>query len=221
MNMKRTLMFFLTLFPIIAVKSQFYTIKKDTNKVEFLSNDFSIRNKTLESKFQKVVTEQKGYETLKDDSILIDLLKKRISICMPLDYIYLNSGYGYRKDPITRCKKFHDGIDLRCNYSNVYSILPGIVKNVAYSNYGYGNSITIDYGNFCCLYGHLSTIYIKKGQHVDAGMTIGISGSSGKSTGPHLHMQLSRNNKHINPYKFIVFLSTYIRKINKEIGYYK
>lgn len=61
------------------------------------------------------------------DSLLLDLLKKRLTICMPLDLIRINSPYGYRKDPFKKCRRFHDGIDLACTNSFVYAMLSGRV----------------------------------------------------------------------------------------------
>ena len=68
------------------------------------------------------------------------VVKKRLNICMPLDYIAVTSSYGYRKDPFTKCQKFHDGIDLRYGNGLVYSMLPGRVTTVHYGDTGYGNN---------------------------------------------------------------------------------
>ena len=126
------------------------------------------------------------------DSILLSILEKRLTICMPLDYLTITSSYGYRHDPFIKCRRFHDGIDLRCGNGLVYSMLPGRVTAVHHGNTGYGNYVVLDHGNLRCLYGHLGEIYAKEGTMVQAGTVVGVVGSSGRSTGPHLHLQLQR-----------------------------
>ena len=101
-------------------------------------------------------------------SPLSALLQQRLTVCLPLDLLKLTSEFGYRKDPISRCSRFHDGIDLKCNKAFVYSMLPGIVKEVHYGNKGYGNYVILEHGGLECLYGHLSTIAVREGNIVEA-----------------------------------------------------
>ena len=126
------------------------------------------------------------------DSLLLSVLEKRLNICMPLDYITITSHYGYRQDPFTKCQRFHDGIDLRCGNGLVYSMLPGRVAAVHHGDNGYGNYVILDHGSLRCLYGHLSEIYTREGSEVPAGAVVGLVGSTGRSTNPHLHIQLQR-----------------------------
>ena len=126
------------------------------------------------------------------DSMTLHIIKNRLTICMPLDLVNVNSPYGYRSDPFTKCRKFHDGVDLQGGHDVVYSMLPGIVVKAAHGNTGYGNYVILDHGSIRCLYGHLSEIYTKQGMAVQAGTIIGRVGSSGRSTGNHLHIRLQR-----------------------------
>ena len=156
------------------------------------------------------------------DSMLLGILKKRLNICMPLDYITVTSSYGYRKDPFTKCQKFHDGIDLRYGNGLVYSMLPGRVAVVRHGNTGYGNYVILDHGNLRCLYGHLSEIYAKEGAVVQAGTVVGLVGSTGRSTGPHLHLQLQRltaNNSwtSVDPLPFIHVLNEQVESFNMRL----
>lgn len=153
------------------------------------------------------------------DSLLFDLIKERMDVCLPLDYISVNSKYGWRKDPFSKCSKFHDGIDLKCNYQHVYSMLPGTVIKAVYSKKGYGNYVIIDYGQIQILYGHLSAITVRPNENVYAGTIIGISGSSGKSTGPHLHIKVSSHGRSLNPAPFIAYLNRYITSLQDKIAY--
>ena len=157
------------------------------------------------------------------DSLLLSLLEKRLNICMPLDYITITSHYGYRQDPFTKCQRFHDGIDLRCGNGLVYSMLPGRVAVVHHGDTGYGNYVILDHGSLRCLYGHLSEIYAREGSEVPAGAVVGLVGSTGRSTGPHLHIQLQRlsaNNSwtSVDPMPFIHALNKQVETFNDRLA---
>lgn len=157
------------------------------------------------------------------DSLLLTVLEKRLTICIPLDYLNVTSPYGYRQDPFTKCRTFHDGIDLRFGNGVVYSMLPGKVAAVHHGNTGYGNYVILDHGTMRCLYGHLCEIYAKEGTMVQAGAVVGVVGSSGRSTGPHLHIQLQRltaNNSwtSVDPMPFIEQLNRQVQDFNKRLA---
>jgi murein DD-endopeptidase MepM/ murein hydrolase activator NlpD len=157
------------------------------------------------------------------DSMLLSILKKRLNFCMPLDYITVTSSYGYRKDPFTKCQKFHDGIDLRYGNGLVYSMLPGRVVIVQHGDTGYGNYVILDHGNLRCLYGHLGEIYAKDGAVVQAGTVVGLVGSTGRSTGPHLHLQLQRLSDgnvwtSVDPLPFIHALNQQVESFNERLA---
>jgi hypothetical protein len=153
------------------------------------------------------------------DSIMAGLLHDRLNVCLPLDFLKVNSKYGYRQDPVLKCTKFHDGIDLKCSYDYVYSMLPATVKEVHHGNKGYGNYVILDYGIIECLYGHLSAIVVEEGEIIPAGSVVAISGNTGKSTGPHLHIRLRKNGKSVDPKPFISFLNDYIIRLQDKIAY--
>lgn len=153
------------------------------------------------------------------DSLVFGLIKERMSVCLPLDFISINSAYGFRRDPVSKCKKFHDGIDLKCNMQHVYSMLPGKVVKVVYSKKGYGNHVILDYGHIQCLYGHLAAITVQQGDAVYAGTIVGISGNTGKTTGPHLHIKIMAGKKSLNPTPFIAYLNKYITGLQDKLAY--
>lgn len=153
------------------------------------------------------------------DSLLYGLISKRMDICLPLDFISVTSQYGYRKDPFKKCRAFHDGIDLECNKAHVYSMLQGKVTKVVYGKHGYGNYVIVDYGHIQCLYGHLSAITVQEGTEVCAGTILGISGKTGKATGPHLHIKISSHGKRLNPAPFIAYLNKYISGLQYKIAF--
>lgn len=157
------------------------------------------------------------------DSLIVELIKKRITLCMPLDFVHINSQYGYRRDPFSRCSRFHDGIDLEGGHELVYSMLPGRIVEVRHSNTGYGNYVVLDHGSLRCLYGHLSEIYAKEGNIVDAGTIVGRVGSTGRSTGNHLHIRLQHlDNKgrwqSVDPLPFIDALNQQVNEYNERIN---
>lgn len=179
--------------------------------------------KSLEKSSKKVVKQPILPFLSTSDSLLLTVLEKRLTICMPLDYLNVTSPYGYRQDPFTKCRRFHDGIDLRFGNGVVYSMLPGKVAAVHHGNTGYGNYVILDHGTMRCLYGHLSEIYAKTGTDVQAGTVVGLVGSTGRSTGPHLHIQLQRmtaNNNwtSVDPMPFIEQLNRQVQDFNKRLA---
>lgn len=113
----------------------------------------------------------------------------------------VTSPYGWRTSPFNASKRsYHTGIDLALPSGNpIYSASPGTVIAVGYSGV-YGNYVKVQHaGGYQTLYAHMSTTIAKKGQYVDTNTIIGKVGSTGQSTGPHLHFTLFRNGQTINP----------------------
>ena len=113
-----------------------------------------------------------------------------------------SSTYGVRKHPISKKIKNHNGFDLAANQgSKVYATADGRVSLAKISNQGYGNHILIEHRfGFETKYGHLQQILISNGEFVNQGQLIGYVGTTGLSTGPHLHYEIIKNNKLIDPY---------------------
>ncbi len=91
--------------------------------------------------------------------------------------------------------------------------------STADSKKGYGNHVVLDYGHIQCLYGHLAAVTVREGDEVYAGTIVGISGNTGKSTGPHLHIKITANGKSLNPTPFIAYLNKYITGLRDKIAY--
>ncbi len=118
---------------------------------------------------------------------------------------WLSRGYGMKFDPFTGYKRMHSGIDL-ANHTGteIHATADGKVVKVAKMG-GMGRMITIDHGyGFKTRYGHLSNYKVKVGQKVKRGDLIALMGSSGYSTGPHLHYEVLRNGKSLNPRNYIL-----------------
>ena len=118
-------------------------------------------------------------------------------------YVYVSSRFGLRVHPITGETKSHTGIDIASNQGTAVYASDGGSVTLAGWNGGYGNCIMIDHGNgYVTLYGHLSSISVSVGQTVSQGTTIGAVGSTGNSTGPHLHFEVLKNGTRIDPEQF-------------------
>ncbi len=116
----------------------------------------------------------------------------------------LTSGYGYRRHPIYRVRKFHTGVDIAAPTGA--PIRCGGDGTVVHASRwgGYGRCIIVDHGgNLATLYGHCSRVAVTKGQSVTKAQVIGYVGSTGVSTGPHLHFEVRRNGRHTNPKPFL------------------
>ena len=118
----------------------------------------------------------------------------------------VTSGYGWRIHPITGKKEFHRGLDYRGKVGDpVISTADGVIEYAGYlKTSGFGNLILIDHGNgFRTLYGHLSKTLVKTGQVVKKGQIIGQIGSTGISSGPHLHYAVSFVQRKLDPTPFV------------------
>jgi murein DD-endopeptidase MepM/ murein hydrolase activator NlpD len=116
----------------------------------------------------------------------------------------ISSGFGWRKDPVHGQTRFHDGIDLAAKEGTpVRASLPGRVILSDYQE-GYGNLVVLDHGHgFTTLYAHNRDNLVKEGDWVDKGSPLGKVGSTGRSTGPHLHFEVRRHGRHLDPRSFL------------------
>lgn len=119
----------------------------------------------------------------------------------------VNSNYGYRRNPFTsKGIEFHSGVDFKGRHGDSIRVTGNGVVSFAGYNGGYGKCIVIDHDeSLQTLYAHLKQIDVKEGQTVQTGDHIGLMGSTGRSTGPHLHYEIILNDKKINPLKYIRF----------------
>jgi murein DD-endopeptidase MepM/ murein hydrolase activator NlpD len=118
--------------------------------------------------------------------------------------IDLTSGFGLRMDPFVRAMAMHTGVDFRGTTGDpVRATANGRVTTAGW-NGGYGKMVEIDHGNgLSTRYGHLSEILVKPGQSVRSGQIVGRVGSTGRSTGPHLHYETRVDGEAVNPQKFL------------------
>ena len=120
------------------------------------------------------------------------------------DLTRVASGFGYRIDPFTKKRRFHYGMDFTAKRGTpVYATGNGIVKRADNRSSGYGRHIRIDHGfGYVSLYAHLTKYNVRRGQKVKRGDIIGYVGNTGRSAGPHLHYEILKDKKKINPLNF-------------------
>jgi murein DD-endopeptidase MepM/ murein hydrolase activator NlpD len=118
---------------------------------------------------------------------------------------WISSKFGNRTSPFTNEKEFHSGMDISAKaHSPIVATADGVVVETG-TDYGYGRVVRISHGQgFKTTYAHLSKSLVKAGQRVKRGQEIATVGSTGRSTGPHLHYEISLNGLPVNPYRYIL-----------------
>lgn len=194
-------------------------VKAQFNTVSFLGNRYrvTVENPTRTTNKAEVTPESITSENEKSVSDKVSLsstdIKKKeqvaryLSVCYPLSHIKINSPYGYRKDPFTGKRKFHNGIDLHARSSKVFAMMQGRVIAVGQDKVS-GKYVTLRHGNFTVSYCHLSQISVSQGQDVLSGDVVGITGNTGRSTGEHLHITIRQKGEYVNPRIFLDYINS-------------
>ena len=133
--------------------------------------------------------------------------------------VEFTSGFGYRSDPFERGAAFHPGIDLAGSYGTpIYATADGTVIRSGWNSGGYGNMVEIDHGRgIATRYGHMSAVLVRAGDHVTRGQQIGRMGSTGRSTGNHLHYEVRIDGRPVNPIPFMKS-TDYVLAMQKRSG---
>jgi murein DD-endopeptidase MepM/ murein hydrolase activator NlpD len=134
----------------------------------------------------------------------LNAVLERLPITPPVDSFSISSRFGKRRDPFTKRKAFHGGVDLAgVRRTRVRATSPGVVTYVGWKG-PYGRMVEIDHGlGLRTRYGHLQKILVKRDQKVDFRQKIGLMGTSGRSTGSHVHYEVLFDRKPIDPMKFL------------------
>ena len=155
-------------------------------------------NATSDSTFKQLFTSWKKLDTLSSGAIAVPSDK-------PVKTAAFTSGYGVRSDPFGGGAARHMGIDLAGPTGTpIYATADGTITESAYNSGGYGNLIKIDHGRGIeTRYGHLSKLIVSAGTRVRRGQLIGLMGSTGRSTGSHLHYEVRIEGRAVNPVPFM------------------
>lgn len=126
--------------------------------------------------------------------------------CLPLNSMNLTSGFGWRKHPVTGTKDFHSGVDLSARFEPVFAIVNGRITAQGFHPI-LGKFTRLESNGLVVVYGHLSVTVVADGQDVRSGDYLGLSGQTGRVTGPHLHLSTKFRGYPINPLRFLIGLA--------------
>ncbi|MEO5774785.1 MAG: M23 family metallopeptidase [Sphingomicrobium sp.] len=148
--------------------------------------------------FKQLFMSWKKLDTLQDGVIAVPSDK-------PVRTAAFTSGFGVRSDPFQARAAMHPGIDLAgAAGTPIYATADGVVLRAGWNNGGYGNLVEIDHGRgIATRYGHMSAVLVQAGQHITRGQQIGRMGSTGRSTGNHLHYEVRIDGRPVNPVPFM------------------
>lgn len=198
----------------LAVSAQFHTVTPHTARYRIERVEQGTAGKTKE------VTE-KAVEDLSSDtaSMRKQWIDSYLSVSYPLKEIHVTSPFGVRTDPFTKKRRKHNGLDLRADRCETYAMMHGIVVKTGQDRVS-GKYVTVRHGDFSVSYCHLSEWRVKKGDCVRPGDVVGISGSTGRSTGPHLHLSVRMGRRHINPVVLLQFIDETRRQALEKLSNY-
>lgn len=146
------------------------------------------------------------YLNVIETSLMTDKMKaKLLPTIQPVNVAYNASTFGWRIDPFNGRQTFHEGIDFAAPIGTpIVAAAGGVVIAAEFNNHGYGNMLEIDHGNdIVTRYAHTSKLLVKVGDIVRRGQEVALVGSSGRSTGAHLHFEVLVKGIHQNPNKFL------------------
>lgn len=168
-------------------------VKRTSKKIDILESQMNVQSKSFEEVYKMAANKAEMLSCIPAIMPMKDVDINRIS-----------SHFGHRTDPFYKIQKFHSGIDFSApNGTNIYCTGNGVVEKVVLGNSGYGNYVVINHGyGYKTRYAHLKKSFVKKGQKVSRGEKIALVGNTGKSTAPHLHYEVIKNDKPINPVNF-------------------
>ncbi len=194
------------------VKAQFNTVSCPGNRYKVTVENPTRTTNKAEATPESITSENEKSVPDKVSLSSADTKKKEqvacyLSVCYPLSHIKINSPYGYRKDPFTGKRKFHNGIDLHARSAKVFAMMQGRVIAVGQDKVS-GKYVTLRHGNFTVSYYHLSQISVSQGQDVLSGDVVGITGNTGRSTGEHLHITIRQKGEYVNPRIFLDYINS-------------
>jgi murein DD-endopeptidase MepM/ murein hydrolase activator NlpD len=189
-------------------KAGFGGVNKYAQLESFDNSELVIKTaRKLDVIAKEAYIQSKSYDEVLKLALDKEEMLSSIPAVMPISNKDLNrtaSGWGFRIHPIYKIRRFHYGMDFTAPVgTEIYATGDGMVKEVKTSHVGYGRWIVIDHGfGYETLYGHLNEFNVKAGQKVKRGNVIGYVGNAGTSSGPHLHYEVHKNGKAVNPQYF-------------------
>jgi murein DD-endopeptidase MepM/ murein hydrolase activator NlpD len=189
-------------------KAGFGGVNRYTDLEGFDNSDLIISTtKKMEILSKQIVVQSKSLDEIQRMALDKEVLLSAIPSIQPINNDNLRrmaSGYGWRTDPFTKSRRMHKGMDFSAPTGTpIYAPSDGKVIRVDSRSAGYGKHIRIDHGfGYVTLYGHLNEYNVRRGQRVKRGDVIGFVGNTGRSVAPHLHYEIRKDGKHLNPINF-------------------
>ena len=164
-------------------------------------------SKRLDQVTKQLYIQSKSFDEIMEMAKNKEKLLASIPAVQPIENDKLKhapGGYGWRTDPIYKTGEFHPGMDFTANTgTEIYATGDGVVETADDVMQGYGNHVVINHGfGYQTLYGHMSRIKVHVGQKIKRGELIGWVGSTGRSTGPHVHYEVIKNGEKVNPINY-------------------
>ncbi|MCU7551085.1 peptidoglycan DD-metalloendopeptidase family protein [Chitinophagaceae bacterium LB-8] len=183
--------------------------QKEVALVESMEDDelVSSINASIKNLTNRLEAQKKSYATIEKLIANKEQLLAATPAIQPVrdqDLNHVASGFGYRIDPIYKTVKMHAGLDFAAPQGTpIYATADGVVQLAGFSDGGYGNHVVINHSyGYETLYGHMVRVKARRGQRVKRGEVVGYVGSTGKSTGPHLHYEVHKNGQKLDPVYF-------------------
>lgn len=192
---------------LVNQKSDYQTQSQvQTQLIERLNSD----QQALEAAYRQLQQDSQGLEALIRDRLqtsslsLRKLLKLQPGKMLTPSYGEFSSNFGWRTHPVFGDQRFHSGMDFAADYgSPIYAAQNGVVLYAGWYG-GYGNTVILDHGNgITTLYAHASEVYVQERQEITQGDVIATTGSTGLSTGPHLHFEVRENGTPVDPMSYL------------------
>lgn len=194
--------------PVSVRKSGFGGSEKDDDIAGYDNSDLAIKaTQRLDLLSKQLYTQSKSF----DEVVKLVEGKEKLLAAMPAiqpvankDLKRMASGFGYRIHPIYKTRIFHEGMDFTAKTgTEIYATGDAVVERADAKAGGYGNHVVLNHGfGYKTLYGHMVRYIVKRGQRVKRGEVIGYVGNTGRSTGPHVHYEIIKDGKKINPVNY-------------------
>lgn len=161
-------------------------------------------SEAIESLDERLENRERQLAVLEDVIMERELTAATIPAGEPIGKGWMSSPYGYRQDPISGKRAWHDGVDFAGRLGSPVLAVAGGVVTFAGERWGYGKLVEVTHGSgYVTRYAHALKISVEEGQVVRRGDQVAEMGSSGRSTGPHVHLEVLKNGESVNPWKYV------------------
>lgn len=205
--MKKSWLILTFLSSSFSIQAQFHTLvaRKPLYKVHEVAGQMKTKSLPELGEADSPVSHNAHSAGKHAEDVRNDWIDNYLSVSYPLKEIKITSRYGWRRDPFTGKKSWHNGLDLQAKNEEVYAMMPGEVIKVS-SDKRSGKYVVLRHSDYTVSYCHLSKALVRKGTKVRPGEAVAVSGNTGRSTGFHLHITVKCGKRHIDPAILLQFV---------------